>query len=851
MTTPSQELLPLLVADLGDAASIDVLRSIAIGHQTVLVPLVTAPVDRRWHVLEACCEHGGESITARFLAEPVGPPMEEGFPLRLRPYAPHPPSENASADHDDGPTIQTQAPFFGRRGETSPTSPRMTKRHTRDLEGDAAPTQEAEHIGRKLAGGKYRLDELVGRGGMGVVYRAHHADLDRSVAVKVLHSSLELGAASATQLRSEALTMSRIDHPNVTRILDFGEEPDGLVYLAMEFLDGVELEGVIRREGRLPLDRLLRIVVQVTSALGHVHRHGIIHRDVKPSNIVLVAGHDEDDDTPTETVKVCDFGLALARGSAGRVAGTPEYMSPEQCSAADIDARSDVYSCGVVLYELATGALPFRGDTATILRAHVSKPPPPPSLVTPDIDPLLESVILRALSKRPADRQPSMRHLRAELKDLLAPVFVETSPAPPPSSVRDIDVAPAPSSTRADPVAPSLPQGRTSSSAERWFADDGSGAVSITTLASLTERHAEFSDGDLLAKELSRNPKPILASMFAVENGNEFAEAAKALQQAVRKLLSRSDTATLSAVIHAMRNVIKEERAIAPPGVTSVRMKWAGRVLRVLREPGRLAELVDLALGGDEPSPSLRHLFVETQEAGAEALVVGRRDRHAGRPQARSRFVALTKTIGPGALAILRAALHREIERGERGGAFVDDLLLAIPPFADETTGAVVAELLRNSPPPTMSTALVALAHLWGDRARPLLLGALRMGDPIVEAAALTGLQQLRAIDEAIVAHIDRLLVDPGRAPENLLAIAAAALADTTPSARASAAALLLRTFARAPRVGASPSFVVAVARSLLALGEPRAAALIKDRAEGSPEPLRGYLLALVRTSTR
>src|SRR5690606_22515687 len=161
----------------------------------------------------------------------------------------------------------------------------------------------------------------------------------------------------------------------------------------------------------------------------HAHARGIVHRDIKPENLVLVRGQD-DDGKPKEIVKVCDFGIALHRAipeaqEDGVVAGTPEYMSPEQCRSDELDARSDVYACGVVLSELATGQVPFIAEKpAQLLNKHQCTPPLPPSKVDPSVDPLLEATIMKALAKDPADRQQSMRELRAELRGLLDPIMV-------------------------------------------------------------------------------------------------------------------------------------------------------------------------------------------------------------------------------------------------------------------------------------------------------------------------------------------------------------------------------------------------------------------------------------------
>ncbi len=292
-------------------------------------------------------------------------------------------------------------------------------------------------IGRTLAG-KYRLDALLGEGGMGGVYRARQVALDKAVAVKVMHEHLASDPLFVARFHREARATSRLDHANSVRVLDFGEEPDGVLYLAMELLDGKSLFTVIEEEGPLPLPRIVNIVSQALSALVAAHQAGIIHRDLKPENIMLRRrkgedGHDE------ELVKILDFGIAqmaeapeesdaparAKRGKltvAGLAIGTPDYMSPEQARGETLDARSDVYSMGVMLYLLLSDRTPFDGPTAmSIVLMHQNQEPLPPSAIRPDVDPRLEAVCLRAMRKRPEERWASAREMRAALRAAIDP----------------------------------------------------------------------------------------------------------------------------------------------------------------------------------------------------------------------------------------------------------------------------------------------------------------------------------------------------------------------------------------------------------------------------------------------
>jgi len=226
-----------------------------------------------------------------------------------------------------------------------------------------------------------------------------------------------------SSFRTEARAASLLDHPNVTVVHDFGEEPDGLVYIVMEYLAGANLQAVLDEERRIEPRRAIAIMAQVCSALSAAHERGIIHRDVKPDNIMLVPSRD-DEGRPFEMVKVCDFGIAAletapASTSGQWTAGTPEYMAPEQAQGR-ADARTDIYACGIVLYEMITGRPPFVGDSpAATIAKHMTDQPRRPSEIVPGLTPALEAVILCALEKLASRRFPTMRDFRTELKRLL------------------------------------------------------------------------------------------------------------------------------------------------------------------------------------------------------------------------------------------------------------------------------------------------------------------------------------------------------------------------------------------------------------------------------------------------
>jgi serine/threonine-protein kinase len=315
------------------------------------------------------------------------------------------------------------------RRDVSPSPPPV------DIHVDVAEVQAPESgqlVGRVLGNGRYEILEEIGEGGMGSVYLAHHRRLDKRIAVKVLHGSLRKDPTFVERFHREALSASKLDHRNVTRVLDFGEEEDGLLYIVMELLDGTELAEILDDQGALPLAQAVEVMVEVCAALAVAHDKGIVHRDIKPANIVMVP-HRRDDGTDATLAKVCDFGIAMAQGmeqdgskpqrrltQAGMFHGTPAYMSPEQIREGEIDARSDIYACGVLLFELLTGTLPFDSESiADLLLLQLHQDPPPPSVLEPELGPEVDDVVLQALAKDPADRQQTARELREQLRALV------------------------------------------------------------------------------------------------------------------------------------------------------------------------------------------------------------------------------------------------------------------------------------------------------------------------------------------------------------------------------------------------------------------------------------------------
>ena len=281
----------------------------------------------------------------------------------------------------------------------------------------ASSARKDPYLGRVVAG-RYRLEQRLGEGGMGVVYRARHVLIDRVVALKLIRPDLR----SETHLRAwmlrEARAANRVDHAHIVDIHDVGETEDGELYLVMEYLTGVALSSIIGK-GPAPLPRAVDILEQMTAALARAHDLGVVHRDLKSDNIMLTNRGGRAD-----YVKILDFGLAaLARDARlapkGAVFGTPEYMSPEQARGEDAIAASDLYALGILFYEMTTGQLPFRSsDRETLLEMQRSAPAPSPRKLRPDLPDLAEEIILRLLEKRSSDRFRDGHHLQEELKKL-------------------------------------------------------------------------------------------------------------------------------------------------------------------------------------------------------------------------------------------------------------------------------------------------------------------------------------------------------------------------------------------------------------------------------------------------
>ncbi|HEY3368586.1 MAG TPA: Stk1 family PASTA domain-containing Ser/Thr kinase [Symbiobacteriaceae bacterium] len=270
-------------------------------------------------------------------------------------------------------------------------------------------------LGKMLAG-RYRVGDRIGGGGMALVYRAEDLQLVRDVAVKVLRTQFGSDEEFVRRFRREAQNAASLSHPNIVQIYDVGHEDDQH-YIVMELVEGKTLKELIQRQGPLPIAEAARIAIEILSALTHAHTHRIVHRDIKPHNILIARDG---------RVKVTDFGIARATTTdtvthTGSIMGSAHYFSPEQANGQPTGEKSDIYSMGIVLYEMVTGKVPFQGDSPiTVALKHLREQPAPPALLNPEVPVELQNIIVRALEKDPEDRFASADAMRQELEQFAA-----------------------------------------------------------------------------------------------------------------------------------------------------------------------------------------------------------------------------------------------------------------------------------------------------------------------------------------------------------------------------------------------------------------------------------------------
>jgi serine/threonine-protein kinase len=838
----------LLVAHVAADGAREYLVGVAHARGGVYLALEVPPTDSGEYLLVVQTPGGGEPLV--LCAEPLGPPTAKGTPLRLRLRDP------------------TDAPIPKKSLAIDPSKKKKTQAVTlQEISGDAPEgATTTSFVGRELAGGKLVIERCVGVGGAGTVYRARHRDLQMHVAVKLMHESFQRDAAFCRRFHAEALSASRLDHANLTRVYDFGQEPDGLLYIAMEFLDGRTLRQILDAEKRLAFERVASMMINVCSGLTHAHARGIVHRDIKPENLVMVRGLD-DDGRETELVKVCDFGIAHTANTDADFGGTAEYVSPEQFEGATPDAQTDVYACGVVLYELLTGVVPIPGEFPGIVKKVIETTPVSPSRHVADLDARVDRLVMKAIAKDREIRHASVRELRAELKQVAeeiavfssggywsepgpatgarrntAPVVVQEAktedwlehgpnylaaispslaPVPasaPPPSVR----ASRPSSSHVEP--PSRPPGSV-----RGDIQLGSsvGALSAPTVP--------------LATDLARAVAPFLQRLAATTDPAKFAALVAPVEAGVRTLLAQGQTAAAWRVCSTLDLVARD-----PPGPLS-RAASATKALEVFGDPAVLAPLAEKALDG-----------VEDKERVASKLVIraGRRGAHAlyqarlkhGVFEARERFIALMQAIGGAGVPVVVTALERlETRLAVPGAVYVaEDLLKALPEEYDEALAQLVARYAKHEIGALALPATNALPRVCGDRARTLLRAQLHHKDDDVVMAAMARLRSSGGVDREILSQLEPWISGALATRPRLRLAAVEALVDATPETRPSAHALLATALANT--VGTTPDvedLVVVIAHTLITSGGD--AALVAERWRKSHTWLRTRLEAVLR----
>jgi serine/threonine-protein kinase len=319
---------------------------------------------------------------------------------------------NTSLDAHLPPSHRVAAKASHDMPTVEPPGSGMAQTRQREVTGDA-PLQ----IGSEFDG-RYRILSELGKGGMGVVYRARDLDLDDIVAIKTLHPSASMNTEQLERLKSELKLARKITHPNVLRTFDFGEFR-GSAYISMEYVRGMTLRQLIGQAGKVPYTAALRIARQLCAGLCAAHEVGVLHRDIKPENLILEA---------SGNAKLMDFGIARqirrtepGQTEAGMFVGTPHYSAPEQLAGEEVDHRCDIYAAGVLMCEMFSGELPYRGSsTVEIYAAQLQGPPTPPSAGWPEIPPQLEALILRCIKRDRNERFPDVATLAAELGQLRA-----------------------------------------------------------------------------------------------------------------------------------------------------------------------------------------------------------------------------------------------------------------------------------------------------------------------------------------------------------------------------------------------------------------------------------------------
>jgi eukaryotic-like serine/threonine-protein kinase len=813
--SPPGEVLPVIVADLQEDA-LEVLVSAAASGAGVFVPLLAAPINADLHVLEVYTPSRSDPVV--FRAEPLGPPTEDGFPLRL---------EDARTPRSEPPRHLSwppdSRPSHAVRSKSGAPQPplHLSASHTRDLsQVGPLPRDPDEALeGRALADGALVLGAAVARRGPVVVHRGSHRRGGGALDVMVVSPELQNDLDFCRRFHAEALAASRLEHPSIARVVEFGQEPDGLLFVAAEHAEGSPLSRLPKGERTGAAGAGL--MAQVCGALAYAHASGVVHGAIGPEIVVVRRG-----DHGEPAVTLVGFGVP---GAA--------------------DPGADVASCGSLLETLAGADTEVLGLARAAMGKDRGRPAPSMSEL---------SAALAALSATPPGGEPV--RLSAPPP---APPREAAPPAPPPLPPRR--PPPVPAARRPPPVPPARPAAaapplRLDLPAEPAEASRRGEPATSTWLehgaqvgGGRPSGAGRLSAGELVAGSLASNGASWIEYLWRTPDLRVFAERSPHVEPAIRSLAANGDVRTLWAVANALNTVAMDG---AQQGSGS-RAAVASGILRVFADPAILSVVGERVLGSTEDYDEGRRLLLQAGVAGAYGLY-GARVKAAGKPAARAPFVAVLKDFGIKAWPVIRAALEKISANlsDPRAHELAEDLLLCAPAAGDESAGHVIVRFLRVDVSAVNKAATAAIVKLWGDRARPLLLGLLQSREDSVRLAALAGLRQLRAVDEHVVPRIHAMLTRRVPAGVDLRVGAAMALAHVTEMARQPALSLLAEILrAKSPLRAPHPAstvmpredaVVLAAAQSFVHLRGPSPRALIAERAARSNEPLRTQLRQLL-----
>ncbi len=711
------------------------------------------------------------------------------------------------------------------------------------IPGRPSLTEVDPLLGRMLASDKYRIESVIGEGSAGAVYRGRHVALDMPLAIKVLHPRFRADKTFSRRFFAEARAASKLDHPNVTRVQDFGEEPDGLLYIVMELLRGMDLRQLLHTDDVTRIRRV-EILISVLNALAAADDQGIVHRDIKPENIMVVESRDDDGEV-VDLVKVCDFGLATvkprvaggtdirqAAAAMSWVAGTPQYMSPEQILGEDLDVRADLYACGVILFELLTDRLPFHHSSVMhLMRMQLYEPPPRMRTLDPTIDAKLEALTMRALSKRPEDRFQSPREFRSALRDATRTSRNKTThgwlPAEPEPKAKAQAVTARPPPLEPPPAPKTLP--------------------------AMARAREQSATPEQIADRILSDVPSVLNALTGESTAQQFVSRLRAIVSAFPVLIERGAIGPLADIAATLSAMAKEQSTPEDP-----RPDLSTRALEPLRHETHLVKIAQAFLAGsDSARQDARFLLSIGGQSGLQAALDARR-KLARRAINRREFVSLVRSFGADGSVLVLSALSLAMEDAGGDPALLEDLLRALPDQRLPTFRSLASRLAHHGDPTVRRAIAERLPALLGPESHAILRSASRDPDDLVRVAAIASLRQIGGVDDAIVALARDVLNAQVETSLELRVAVAEALSDVAPELRREAATVLgealmprsrsfMNVLLKVSSVVDDTPVMVAIARSLLAVGGLEGRRTVERRAVASKPPLREELERLLR----